>query len=95
MLTEDFVRRYLAGIVADLEAAMLNQADMKLSALALERLADAASLGLPEASVAFGRARVFETGEHVAACEDAVRRRNAAAALMNAQRALARWTQPK
>ena len=94
-LDETSIHQYLSGIVADLQAVRLKQAEMKLSALAFERLTNSVPRGVQEPWIVFGRARAYETGEHVAACEHAIRRRKIDVALISAQRALARWTRPK
>jgi hypothetical protein len=73
VLSEESIYQHLVAIVEDLKAARLARADVNLSALAFERLAEAIPLGLPELWVPFGRARVCDTGMHVAVCEDAVK----------------------
>jgi hypothetical protein len=73
VLSEESIYQHLVAIVEDLKAARLARADVNLSALAFERLAEAIPLGPPELWVPFSRARVCDTGMHVAECEDAVK----------------------
>jgi hypothetical protein len=95
-LNEESIRRILMQVVDNLHAGLLDHAEMKLDSLAFERLSSHKWNEAVDRTAESGCVkRVGETGMHIATCERSLRKRDAAAALFEAQRALARWTTTK
>jgi len=100
MLNDEGIGEVLRNVIDHLRQDHFEQAELTLELLDFERLL----LPIPELTeqgrrhfvdpaIGFGVERVHETGDHIRICRDAIARSDRAAALDEAEKALARWTQ--
>ena len=99
MLNEDSIKQALENLVDDIKQSNLDNAASTLDVLGFERLLR--SIEDPtkgrnrrlfiDPSEAFGTERVHKTGDHIAACRNALGRSDRDCALDHAEKALKRW----
>jgi hypothetical protein len=99
MLNDEGIAEVLRNVIDHLRQDHFEQTELTLELLDFERLL----LPIPELTegrrhfvdpaIDFGVERVHETGDHIRICRDAIARSDRAAALDEAEKALARWTQ--
>jgi hypothetical protein len=93
MLNEQSVRKFLTEAAEHLRAGRPEKAGYVLEILDFKRLTGHGQVIDPASP--FGRPRVYDTGSHIEACQDALSRGDVTAALRHAEAALARWTAGK
>jgi hypothetical protein len=100
MLNDEGIAEVLRNVIDHLRQDHFEQAELTLELLDFERL----RLPIPELTeqgrrhfvdpaIDFGVERVHETADHIRICRDAIAGSDRAAALDEAEKALARWTQ--